>query len=71
MVDFLHGASTMAYAVVGLFFLRFWYRTHDRLFLDEDVYTYKLADLVASSAYWVGAFELGEEAAQQRPSGRR
>ena len=30
---FLSGAVTMAYAVAGLFFLRFWRRTRDRLFL--------------------------------------
>jgi hypothetical protein len=27
------GAITMGYVVVGLFFLRFWRETHDRLFL--------------------------------------
>jgi len=30
---FLSGAVTMAYAVASLFFLRFWRRTRDRLFL--------------------------------------
>jgi len=29
---FLPGAIMMAYAVAGLFFLRFWRETHDRLF---------------------------------------
>jgi len=28
----LGGAITLGYAVAGLFFLRFWVRTHDRLF---------------------------------------
>lgn len=30
---FLSGAVAMGYAVASLFFLRFWRRTHDRLFL--------------------------------------
>ena len=29
----ISGAIVMGYAVVGLFFLRFWRETHDRLFL--------------------------------------
>jgi tetratricopeptide (TPR) repeat protein len=39
--------------------------SQDRLFIDEEVYTWKLADLVGSSAFWVGAHELGEAAARQ------
>ncbi len=39
--------------------------TQDRLFIDEEVYKWKLLDLVGSSAYWVGEFELGEEAARK------
>lgn len=35
---------------------------HDRLFVDEDVYRFRLADLVGASAFWVGEFALGEEA---------
>ncbi len=30
---FLSGAVAMGYALASLFFLRFWRRTHDRLFL--------------------------------------
>jgi uncharacterized membrane protein YeiB len=30
---FLSGAVAMGYAIAGLFFLRFWKRTQDRLFL--------------------------------------
>ena len=30
---FLWGACVMASAVIGVFFLRFWRKTHDRLFL--------------------------------------
>jgi hypothetical protein len=29
---FIAGAITMAYAVAGLFFFKFWSETHDRLF---------------------------------------
>ena len=32
MADVLAGAITMGYLVVGVFFLRFWRRTSDRLF---------------------------------------
>ncbi len=31
--DFLSGAVTMGFVLAGLFFLRFWRRTHDGLFL--------------------------------------
>jgi tetratricopeptide (TPR) repeat protein len=37
----------------------------DRLFLDEDVYTWKLADLLGASAYWIGEHELGEAAVRK------
>lgn len=30
---FLNGAITMGHATAGLFFLRFWLKTHDRLFV--------------------------------------
>jgi hypothetical protein len=30
--DFLSGAVTMGFGIAGLFFLRFWWRTHDGLF---------------------------------------
>ena len=33
LFDFLSGAITMGFAVAGLFFLRFWRRTGDGLFL--------------------------------------
>lgn len=32
MVPFIAGATSLAYIVVSLFFLRFWKETHDRLF---------------------------------------
>ena len=37
----------------------------DKLFVDEEVYAWKMADLVASSAFWIGEFEMGEAAAQK------
>ena len=33
MIDFLSGAATLAFLVAALFFVRFWRRTSDRLFL--------------------------------------
>jgi hypothetical protein len=33
LTDFLSGAITMGFVVAGLFFLRFWKRTHETLFL--------------------------------------
>ncbi len=33
LTDFLSGAITMGFIVAGLFFLRFWKRTHDGLFI--------------------------------------
>ncbi|HZF95503.1 MAG TPA: DUF5985 family protein [Allosphingosinicella sp.] len=33
MVDFLSGAVTLGFVVAGLFFLRFWKKTRDALFL--------------------------------------
>ena len=33
LIDFLSGAVTFGFLVAGLFFLRFWKRTHDSLFI--------------------------------------
>jgi len=33
VIDFLSGAITLGFFVAAAFFLRFWRRTHDRLFL--------------------------------------
>ena len=33
LIDFLSGAVTAGFFVAGLFFLRFWRRTHDGLFV--------------------------------------
>jgi len=32
MIDYLAGAVTLGYLIAGLFFLRFWRKTADRLF---------------------------------------
>lgn len=42
----------------------------DTLFVEEDMYTWKMADLVASSAYWIGEFAIGEEAARKAVKAR-
>jgi tetratricopeptide (TPR) repeat protein len=42
----------------------------DTLFVDEDVYTWRLADLVGSSAFWLGEFEIGEAAARKAAGAR-
>lgn len=42
----------------------------DTLFVDEEVYTWKMADLVASSAFWIGEFAIGEEAARKAARAR-
>jgi hypothetical protein len=34
MIDFLAGTVTFAYVISGFYFLRFWRRTSDRLFLN-------------------------------------
>lgn len=33
LAAFVSGVITMGYVVIGAFFLRFWRRTHDRLFM--------------------------------------
>jgi hypothetical protein len=33
MIDFLSGALTLSYLLAGIYFLRFWRKTKDRLFL--------------------------------------
>jgi hypothetical protein len=43
---------------------------NDVLFVDEDTYTWKLADLVGSSAYWLGEYAVGEAAARKAAQNR-
>jgi hypothetical protein len=53
MIDFLDGALTLAYLVAGAYFLRFWRRTDERLFL----YFAIAFALLAANQFW--AFLLG------------
>ena len=48
MTQFAWGASAMASAVAGLFFLRFWRESHDRLFVFFALAFWSLA------AHWIG-----------------
>ncbi len=51
------------------------YPERDVHFIDADVYTWKLHDLVGTSAYWLGEYELGEPSAraahERRPTDAR
>ena len=40
------------------------------LFVEEEAYTWQLADLVGSHAYWIGEYALGEKAARQAAAAR-
>jgi hypothetical protein len=65
MNEFVHGALTACYLVIALFFLRFWRRSSDRLFLwfaiafailavnRFSVSARQLTDEVGSSFYWI------------------
>ena len=44
--------------------------TNVSLFVDEDVYRWKAADLLGASAYWVGQFEVGEQAVRKALAAR-
>jgi Family of unknown function (DUF5985) len=46
-IDFVAGLITMGFLVAGLFFLRFWRRTHDSLFL------------IFAGAFWLFALNQG------------
>ena len=54
MIEFLAGAVTLGFAVAALFFLRFWRRTSDRLFLAFAV-AFALLALNQVFAQWLGA----------------
>jgi glycosyltransferase involved in cell wall biosynthesis len=56
------------HALCLLFARRGWelrYPDKDTLFVESSIYRWRLADLVASSAYWLGEREIGEVAARQ------
>jgi tetratricopeptide (TPR) repeat protein len=56
------------HALCLLFARRGWelaYPAKDSLFVEDSVYRWRMADLVASSAYWLGERDIGEAAARQ------
>ena len=54
MIEYLSGAVTLGYVVAMLFFLRFWKRTADRLFLAFGI-AFALLALNQALAQWLGA----------------
>jgi len=54
MIEFLSGGLTMGFVVGALFFLRFWRKTADRLFLAFAAAFFLLA-LNQTLALWLGA----------------
>lgn len=57
LLDYLAGAITLGYLVAGAFFLRFWTKTRDRLFLAFGV-AFALLALNQGLATWI---EAGDE----------
>lgn len=54
MIVFMSGAVTMGFLVAAIFFLRFWRRTSDRLFLAFAV-AFALLAINQALAQWLGA----------------
>lgn len=54
MIDFFAGAVTLGYLLAGIFFLRFWKKTGDRLFL-HFAWAFWLFALNQLAASWLGA----------------
>lgn len=54
MIEFMSGALTLGFLVAALFFLRFWRKTSDRLFLAFAV-AFVLLALNQALAQWIGA----------------
>ena len=54
MIEFMSGAVTLGFVVAMLFFLRFWRRTSDRLFLSFAI-AFALLALNQALAQWLGA----------------
>ncbi len=54
MIEFMSGAITLGFVIAAVFFLRFWRRTADRLFLAFAVAFFLLA-LNQALAQWLGA----------------
>lgn len=56
VIDFMAGAATMGYLVGALFFVRFWKKTHDRLFLAFGV-AFLLFAVNQALAQWLGPLD--------------
>ncbi len=54
MIDFISGAVAFAFVLAGVFFLRFWKQTRDRLFMSF-AWAFWLLALNQIAATWVGA----------------
>ncbi len=54
MVDFVSGAVAFTFVVAGVFFLRFWRQTQDRLFMSFALAFWLLA-VNQTAATWLGA----------------
>jgi hypothetical protein len=54
MIEFVSGAITMGYVVAAAFFLRFWKKTHDRLFCAFGA-AFVLLAVNQALASWLGA----------------
>jgi hypothetical protein len=54
VIEYLAGGVTLGFAVSALFFLRFWRRTADRLFLAFAI-AFALFALNQAAAQWLGA----------------
>ncbi|TAK83479.1 MAG: hypothetical protein EPO20_17690 [Betaproteobacteria bacterium] len=54
MIEFMSGAVTLGFVIAAVFFLRFWRRTSDRLFLVFALGFFLLA-LNQALAQWLGA----------------
>jgi len=54
VIEFLSGAVTLGFVVAAVFFLRFWRRTSDRLFLAFAT-AFALLALNQALAQWLGA----------------
>jgi peptidoglycan/LPS O-acetylase OafA/YrhL len=54
MIEFLSGAVTMGFLIAAMFFVRFWRRTADRLFLAFAI-AFVLLALNQALAQWLGA----------------
>jgi hypothetical protein len=54
VIEFLSGAVTLGFVIAAVFFLRFWRRTADRLFLAFGI-AFVLLALNQGLAQWLGA----------------